>query len=432
MPMLDKRILPLSATWLKYLCAAILVFIPLYPKFPMFFLPHSTVAVRAEDFLLGLGFLVLTIYITVHKYWHKIPLFFPVLAFFATGLVSSLSAILITHNVSNSLVIFHFLRRFEYLLVFYIIYFATSHSSSNRRFIFELMLFPFAGVFLYGLAQIYFGAPVISTMSSESSKGIALTLQPGVQLSSTFAGHYDLAIYLAMIVITLFVCQVNTRKTVIKLGSLLATLCAVWLFMRAGSRIGLLGLGVSLLILSLSLKKFAWGLVYLTIILAMVFTSQNLLTRMGNLIKIIKPQSINLVVPVYAQDRAVQADRSTSIRLDVEWPLAIRALYKNPILGTGYSSLGLATDNDYLRAIGETGLLGFSSFILLLIAVAKRVFLSFKKSISVLDRVVSSSSLGVFIFFMICAIFLDVFESSKIAILFWSFMGLSFSLKKAT
>lgn len=432
MPMLDKRILPLSATWLKYLCAAILIFIPLYPKFPMFFLPHSTVAVRAEDFLLGFGLLILITYITVHKYWHKIPLFFPVLAFFATGLVSSLSAVLITHNVSNSLVIFHFLRRFEYLLVFYIIYFAANRSSSNRRFIFELMLYPFIGVFLYGLAQIYLGAPVISTMSSESSKGIALTLQPGVQLSSTFAGHYDLAIYLAMIVITLFVCLVNTKKTTFKISILFATLCAVWLFMRAGSRIGLLGLGVSLLILSISLRKLAWGLVYLSIILGMVFTSQNLLTRMGNLIKIIKNQSFNLVVPVYAQDRAVQADRSTSIRLDVEWPIALRALYKNPILGTGYSSLGLATDNDYLRAIGETGLLGFTSFIFLLIAVAKGVYFSFKKKLDTLDQVISSSSLGVFIFFMICAVFLDVLESSKVAILFWSFMGLSFSLKKTT
>lgn len=428
----DMRISQLSATWLKYLSAAILVFIPLYPKFPLFFLPRSTVAVRAEDFLLVFGALSLFAYISIHKLWRKIPLFFPVLAFFGTGLVSSLSAILITQNVSPALVIFHFLRRFEYLLVFYIIYFTARHSAQNKRFILELIIFPFVGVFLYGLAQIYLHAPVISTMNAESSKGIALTLQPGVQLSSTFAGHYDLAIYLAMIIITLFACVINIKKNfALTLGCLITTICGVWLFMRAGSRIGLLGLGVSLLALSLSLKKFKWGIVYLTLVLAMVFTSQNLLNRMGNLIKILKPTTINWVTPVLAQDRAVQSDRSTSIRLDVEWPEAIRALYKNPLLGTGYSSLGLATDNDYLRSIGETGILGFSSFLLLLAAVSKGILGSFMQKSDSIEKIISVSSFGVLIFFLICAVFLDVFESSKIAIMFWVFAGSSFSLKKS-
>src|SRR3990167_10675400 len=52
----------------------------------------------------------------------------------------------------------------------------------------------------------------------------------------------------------------------------------------------------------------------------------------------------------------VAEDRSFNIRLKAEWPRAIRAFLKNPVLGTGYSSVGLAVDNDYLRSLAESGI----------------------------------------------------------------------------
>ena len=39
----------------KYLVAAILIFVPLYPKFPVFTLPFTYVAIRSEDFLIFLA-----------------------------------------------------------------------------------------------------------------------------------------------------------------------------------------------------------------------------------------------------------------------------------------------------------------------------------------------------------------------------------------
>jgi len=39
--------------------------------------------------------------------------------------------------------------------------------------------------------------------------------------------------------------------------------------------------------------------------------------------------------------------------------------------------------------------------------------------------------MGILVFFLITAVFLDVFEASKIAILFWAFMGLAFSPQKS-
>ena len=62
--------------------------------------------------------------------------------------------------------------------------------------------------------------------------------------------------------------------------------------------------------------------------------------------------------------------RSGEIRFNVEWPRAITAFSKNPLLGTGPGSITLATDNDYLRSLGESGLLGFITFAFILLLVS--------------------------------------------------------------
>ena len=109
--------------------------------------------------------------------------------------------------------------------------------------------------------------------------------------------------------------------------------------------------------------------------------------------------------------------------------MSLRSFYKNPLLGTGYSTLGLATDNDYLRALGETGILGLLAFLSVLLALFKKLISTLKNQTG-LNKILLTSALGIFVSFLLTAVFLDVFESSKIAILFWAFMGLALSINK--
>jgi len=266
-------------------------------------------------------------------------------------------------------------------------------------------------------------------MDAEASKGMALTLRPGVPLSSTFAGHYDLAIYLIMILSFLTAVACSIKGWLKRLPVLLFFVIILWLFMQAGSRIGLLGLFASVSVICLLYRRFLLGLVLLIIMSAFIITSPAFIGRFQSIIKIFTSQVI-LIKPTYAAEelRSIQQDTSTSIRLDVEWPMSLRSFYKNPVLGTGYSSLGLATDNDYLRALGETGLLGTLAFLSVLIALFNKLKGSLKDQKG-LNRVLVTSALGIFVSFLITAIFLDVFESSKIAILFWAYMGLALSTK---
>ncbi len=116
--------------------------------------------------------------------------------------------------------------------------------------------------------------------------------------------------------------------------------------------------------------------------------------------------------------------RSFEIRLNLEWPRAITAFEKNPFLGTGYSSLDIATDNDFLRSLGEVGLLGTLAFILIFVEAGKRVYKNFKSE----DKFTKYFSAGIYsiiIAFLINGTFIDVFEASKVASLFWMLIGLN-------
>ena len=429
----ESRIGKLSASCLKYLTAAILIFIPLYPKFPLFFFPGSTVAIRIEDFLIGFTFVIFIINLVLSKKFKLPPLGFQILIYLAIGLISSLSAVLITKNVTPVIVILHLARRIEYLLVFFFVYYVGISGWLTRRFLFELILLPVIGVFGYGIAQIYFQAPVISTMNTEFAKGVALTLQPGVMLSSTFAGHYDLAIYLIMILAYITSLLTFTKKKIQLSGLFLSFVSLLWILTQTSSRIAILGLVFSIGQICLLRKRLVLGIVLIFLVGVSILTSPSLIARLGNLLRVFqaKIQTSLIIRPVFATEilRPIQQDRSTSIRFDVEWPRAMRSFYKNPFLGTGYSSITLATDNEYLRSLGETGLLGFLAFASILTALGKGIYARYQKGKSKLDKTITLGSLGVFSIFLISAIFLDVFEASKIAILFWAFTGLAMSTK---
>src|SRR5689334_7219300 len=123
-------------------------------------------------------------------------------------------------------------------------------------------------------------------MNSEFSKGLALRLQPGVQLSSTFAGHYDLAIYLAMILCFIVSAFCFAKKVLIKLLLLLGFIILLWLFMQAGSRIGLIGLLISTAIVPLLYRSWKSSILLTFIVFLSIGFSPYLINRLGNIIKV--------------------------------------------------------------------------------------------------------------------------------------------------
>lgn len=414
----------LTTKWQASLITAVLIVVPLFPKFPAIRIPGIYVAVRLEDFLILFTLLIFLIPMLINfKSFIKEKVPRAIILFLLIGFISTLSGIVITQTVVPSIALLHFFRRVEYLSLFFVgfIFIKQIKDNSFFEYLLKILLIINLFVFLYGFGQKYFNLPIIITQNEEYSKGVALRYTTGSHINSSFAGHYDLASYLVLIMPIFISAFYIFKDKISKIILGISTFLGFWLLSAAVSRIAIVAFLISTTVSLFLLKKYK-GLVTILVISVIIFGfSSDLRVRYGRIMEIVR-QKITSVVTVYAQeDGNVNEDRSTSIRFNVEWPRAIRAFTKNPLLGTGYSSITLATDNDYLRALGETGILGLFSFILIFISLFK-VFSMYRFE-SNLESVFIASFIGSTIGILITALFIDIFEASKFAIIYWLFTG---------
>ncbi len=128
--------------------------------------------------------------------------------------------------------------------------------------------------------------------------------------------------------------------------------------------------------------------------------------------------------------KALVYDISFTTRFQAEWPNAWKAFMRNPPLGSGYSSITLATDGDYVRFLGESGFLGLGSFLF--------IFLIFGIYLKQILPHINSKFAKYFIFglaggiigLFVNAILIDVFEASKVAEPLWILLGIGMGVLK--
>lgn len=452
------------------------VFIPLYPKFPFVNVAGTFVAVRLEDVLIATTLGLWVIYMILSG---KVMSFLAdklnqaFLLFFFIGLVSLISANYLTHTVLPHLSFLHWVRRIELMMLLPLV---TTVIRSKKQLIMTLITLSFV-VFLvnvYALGQQYLNFPVISTTNSEFSKGLILQLTSGARVNSTFAGHYDLAVFLAVALVLLSAIFFVARKlfklwviflSILSLGVLIMTAARLSFvaasigvfmsFLLLGKRKLILFLVIGLALISIYPSQLRERLI--STVTVNVFglgtryqgqtEDQRLRSRLNIPTLAIKTSSESAQTSTFASPSGQIATditpgepvdttqlgvyRSFTIRLNLEWPRAITSFMKNPMLGTGYSSLGIATDNDILRSLGEVGLLGTIAFGLALIEAVKRVFRNFKSNEKFI-KYFSAGVLSMTLVFIVNGLFIDVFEASKVASLFWMILGLNLAAVKMT
>ncbi len=430
----------------------LIVFIPLYPKVPLFeLIPGYIVRVRLEDIFILLSVIILIIQVIRKKATLRSVILWPIVIYIIIGLLSTLSAIFITKTVPLSSIhikkiFLHWFRRIEYLSIFFIFYNGIKNIKNFKNIIYS-SIFILAALSIYGYGQKYLYWPVYSTMNREFSKGMRLYLTEFARVPSTFGGHYDLAAFL-VIFLTLFIgFFLILKKGIYKWLFLISYLLSYWLLILTASRTSFIAYlaAITGLIMILSLKRsIFWGVKNWFIIMGFslfimvsfgdlssrfshLFNMPAIKEKLGlnNLLKLKSNPPNNsvglnedgkLVMDITDQrpveekpgvssgtEVALPADvykdipngfdlvesatlsgtleiqprqrdfspnaykygLSTAIRLDALWPWAIEGFKKNPLLGSGYSTLNKSsigqfteaesTDNDYLRTLGETG-----------------------------------------------------------------------------
>lgn len=151
------------------------------------------------------------------------------------------------------------------------------------------------------------------------------------------------------------------------------------------------------------------------------------------------PASMAAVPRKYSQ-RALEYDLSYGIRLDYTWPQAIKGFNRNPLLGSGYSTLtkrqiqdyteAESTDNDFLRALGETGLLGFVAFFGLIGFILWQALSNFRKIADPFYSTIVVAIAAAIIGLLVNAVYIDVFEASKVAYMFWILAAILLAIVK--
>jgi len=419
----------------KYLLAAILIIVPLYPKFPFINVPGTYVAIRFEDLLLlFLGAVTVIKIVPNLRRFLKDPIVISLLLFFCIGFISAISGAFLTKTIPISIGLIHVVRRIEYTLPFFavLVFFNKQRTREYLNFFLKTLIIVTIVALVYGLGQRYLRFPVIITQNDVYSRGTALFWVPGSHINSTFAGHYDLAAFEVITLPILIAAFFILKNKLSKLFILLSMGGGMWLLINSISRIAQVSYILAVFVSLVLIRKYKALAITLLISLILIASSASLESRFRNIFKVIVRAEDQMVAVVTPTPVPLIEDRSTSIRLKVEWPRAIRALTKNPLLGTGYSSITLATDNDYLRALGETGILGFLSFCLIFINIGKVLYkaLPITKKFSGIEMAFITGTIGALAGTFLTATFIDIFEASKFAIIFWMLIGISVFLAR--
>ncbi len=494
---------------ISILSGFLLLFIPLYPKLPLFdALPGYIVRIRLEDFVVSSVLLLWLIWIWRGKIkFFGNPLFKPILAYLAVGLLSMISAVYLIQTVPKESLhigklVLHFLRRIEYLSLFFIFY-STVKSIKQVKIYVGIIVLTVIGVSLYGFGQRYLYWPAFSTMNREFSKGWVLYLTEHARVLSTFGGHYDLAAFIMMALIILWSLFLSVKRWLLKIVLFLVLAAAFWTLILTASRTSFIAyiVGITLTFFFFAYKKgISWSLsrwfavVFLSILVMLSFG--DLSERFTKLLKIdervsgikrlllspissppsdravflennpqaalsqitaksdqpptpLRPSDVFADIPLMVPDGSGSAtlsavartysktafmyDLSTAIRLDALWPQAIKGFKRSPLLGSGYSTLNKSqtgefteaesTDNDYLRNLGETGILGFVTFYGTILLI---LFILWRNLVIIRDPVIFgivAGLAGIILGLLVNAVYIDVFESSKVAFYFWSVTG---------
>lgn len=266
-------------------------FIPLYPKLPLLDIKNTWVYIRMEDFIVVLALTILGFYVVKRKVSLKSPLTMPILIFWVLGALSTMHGILLIFptiaNVFPNVAFLSYLRRLEYLSVFFLAY----SSLQDKKWI-KYIIIVLAGtlvlVSIYGIGQRYLGFPAYLTMNEEFAKGEPIRLSPLSRVPSTFAGHYDLAAYLVLIVPILVSLVFGIKNWFSRLALAFVSILGFIVMFMTVSRVSFFVLLVSIGIVIFIQKRkllFAAVPVCLILLIALVNYAPSLVNRLGSTIK---------------------------------------------------------------------------------------------------------------------------------------------------
>lgn len=447
------------ATWLNQhglfaLSLFLLIFIPLYPKIPLLeAIPGYLVRVRLEDILVFITALVWLVQLLRKKINWQTSFHFLIIAYAGVGLLSLLIATTLQQTIPLQSIhlgksLLHYFRYLEYFSLFLFLYAGIKTKRHLKISLFAILI-TLNLIFAYGIGQRHLSWPAFSTMNREYSKGQALVLAPNIKLHSTFGGHYDLAAYLVLILPILSAWLLHSKKRILQWWLGLSILGGGWLLLESASKTALMAALIAMAgVIWFSLYQ-RWGLIKSSLLsigtglaLGGVAVASLWFLQRPTLYKLapyLRPAAYQTPVDVETtldetwSANAQKYGLSMGIRLDTLWPNSLSGFSLNPYTGKGYATLNKqgvnefteadSTDNNFLRVLGETGLLGLMTFFGLIVLIIKT--LTLKLPSQPLPQALTVGFIAATAGLLINSLVIDVFAASKVAFTFWGLAGLA-------
>ena len=410
------------------------------PKIPIIS-TSSRVAIRFEDIFIVYLWVLAFIYIL--KKDIKVPkntVFFWIGLYFLGALIST-SLGIFKGNVTN---LFFFLRKIEYVSLFFFAYIVIN--KENIKKFYKLIFISFGIVLFVGMIQ-YSGILnqlgitqlFVKYLQPMSSRFWVPLDAPTRSVSSTFDGNYDLGGYF-ILTVPFFLLLYFAKNREYKKAILLGFISSLILLAFSGSRgpiiaIFLIILFVVIKHLFFSTQRKMIKALFISIIFLTLFVGgykiffKLFFKRSSNLIMIFQGDTANLNLK--------KLDES-AYRRQKHWIMSYNAFITYPLFGMGmgaFSEYFVTPDGQYIQALGETGLTGLILFLCMLFYIIK-MNLRTKYYLKNLpqDRLnelsknfIMALSLGI-LGLMADSVTISIFDSSKVAMCFWSFVGVAAKL----
>lgn len=270
----------------------LLAFIPLYPKKPLVDVVNTWVYIRLEDFIVVAVMALWTVLLIKKKISLKTPLTIPILLFWIVGAVSTIHGVLLIFpdlaNVFPNVALLSFFRRIEYISLFFVA-FSAMRDKRMLPYVAVVLVVTLFAVVVYGVGQRYLGFPAYLTMNEEFAKGEPIRLSLLSRVPSTFAGHYDLAAYLVLVLPLVASLIFGVRNWFGKLALLAALGSGVVLLFMTVSRVSFFVLFIGLAIVLFFHKKrwvlFSLPVVGLILVVLFINFTPRLLDRFTSTVK---------------------------------------------------------------------------------------------------------------------------------------------------
>ncbi len=415
----------------------LIIVVACFPKINIINVPGSSTGIRIDDILIAITLFIMILStgkeIFNDKNIKKITTIFLV---YSVSCVISIIFGTLNGYISPLLGALHLTRKIEYFIFIFFGYRYFKYEQQNPK-ILKIVNCVVVFHLLVCILQ-YFG------LVGSFNAGEALDYLTQGRVSSTFNGAYELSAFLLLLLpIYLYNIFSKSRQTSGLYQNLFFIGIIFLCIFISESRISFLAFIAIVILMFYHFKvknnKKNFAIIVITIFVAILGLSA-LKSGNSNISKRLNEISISGFIEstscaweykdfdlYLSQNKwygnyacmTIGTDSSWNLRVN-HWMQLIDGALRNPLFGLGLSIAGSASDGEYVRILTESGLLGLLLWGYLLY---KLVCIFNKHQDNKLCVISKYALFGM----LIGAIFIDVFSASKVIMIFWFLVGMSYS-----